>query len=250
MNRFGFAGMMLFTLLLAAPMASAQDDWPSCPWGAAYEELVHGYVAECFTATTASESIASKAAGLAAPAPEVIPEQGWPGCPWGYGFNPMIHGDVLECLNRPPAATEAASKPAGRSRIMSRTFNQMVGEALADVPSISPVEARSRMAANPKVLMIDVRDAADIAATGIIPGAIAISYGALTYQADNEVPEGWRAPQLADRSRPIITTCIVGPLGALGGKLLHDMGFTDVSILQGGVQAWIDAGLPTQPLTK
>jgi len=53
-----------------------------------------------------------------------------------------------------------------------------------------------------------------------------------------------RDPRLADRSRPIITTCILGPLGALGGKLLHDMGFTNVSILAGGVQAWIEAGLP------
>ena len=133
---------------------------------------------------------------------------------------------------------------------MSRTFNQMAAEALAEVPSISPEEAHRRMAADPKVLMIDVRDAADIAATGIIPGAVAISYGALTYQADNEVPESWRSAQLADRSWPIITTCILGPLGALGGKLLHDMGFTDVSILEGGVQAWTDAGLPTQPFSK
>ncbi|MEW6578138.1 MAG: rhodanese-like domain-containing protein [Chloroflexota bacterium] len=50
---------------------------------------------------------------------------------------------------------------------------------------------------------------------------------------------------LQDRSRPIITTCILGPLGALGGKLLHDRGFTNVSVLEGGVQAWQDAGFPT-----
>jgi hypothetical protein len=37
----------------------------------------------------------------------------------------------------------------------------------------------------------------------------------------------------ADRSRPVITTCILGPLGALGGKLLTDMGSSDVKILAG-----------------
>jgi ketosteroid isomerase-like protein len=73
-----------------------------------------------------------------------------------------------------------------------------------------------------------------------------ISYGALTYMADNEVPQEWREPELADRSRPIITACEVGPLGALAGKLLQDMGFTNVSILEGGTQAWKDAGFPTQ----
>jgi rhodanese-related sulfurtransferase len=125
-----------------------------------------------------------------------------------------------------------------------RTFGDMAAEAMVTVPVVDPGEAQRRLQADSNLLVIDVRDAADIEATGTIPGAVNISYGALTYQADHEVPETWRAPQLADRSRPIITTCILGPLGALGGRLLHDMGFTDVSILAGGVQSWIDAGLP------
>ena len=125
-----------------------------------------------------------------------------------------------------------------------RTFGDMAAEAMAVVPAISPVVAQHRLSADPNTLVIDVRDATDIAATGTIPGALNISYGALTYQADLEVPETWRALQLADRGRPIITTCILGPLGALGGKLLHDMGYTNVQILDGGVQAWIEAGLP------
>lgn len=128
--------------------------------------------------------------------------------------------------------------------IHATTFGAMAAAAFAAVPSVTPADAQARMAADPATLMIDVRDAADIAQTGTAAGAVNLSYGALTYLADNEVPESWRDPRLADRSRPIITTCILGPLGALGGKLLHDMGFTDISILAGGVQAWMDAGLP------
>jgi rhodanese-related sulfurtransferase len=100
------------------------------------------------------------------------------------------------------------------------------------------------MEQDPNTLVIDPRDAADIPATGIIPGAMAISYGSLTYRADNEVPPEWRELELQDRSRPIITACRSGPLGALAGKLLQDMGFTNVSILEGGTQAWKDAGFP------
>ena len=37
-------------------------------------------------------------------------------------------------------------------------------------------------------------------------------------------------------------------MGALGSKLLKDMGFTDARILEGGVQAWMDAGLPIEQL--
>jgi rhodanese-related sulfurtransferase len=128
---------------------------------------------------------------------------------------------------------------------MAKTFGQMVSEALAEVPQISPQEARKRIQQDPQTLVIDVRDAADINATGIIPEAMNISLGTLTYKADNEVDESWREPALRDRRRPIITTCEVGPMGALGGKLLKDMGFTNVSILQGGTQAWKDAGFLT-----
>jgi rhodanese-related sulfurtransferase len=126
----------------------------------------------------------------------------------------------------------------------------MVAEAIADVPVISPGEAHRRMQQDPNTLLIDVRDAADIPATGIIPSAANISLGSLTYRADNEVPEEARDPRLSDRSRPIITACERGPMGALGGKLLKDMGFTNVSILKGGTQGWKDAGFPTEELRR
>ncbi len=87
-----------------------------------------------------------------------------------------------------------------------------------------------------------------IPVTGIIPGAINIWLGTLTYKADTEVPPEWRDPSLADRSRPIITTCETGEMAALVGKLLKDMGFTNVYILKGGTVAWKDAGYPTHAL--
>ena len=129
---------------------------------------------------------------------------------------------------------------------MAKTFSQMVAEAMAEVPVISPEEAQRRMQQDPRTLVIDPRDAADIPVTGIIPGAMNISYGPLTYRADNELPPEWREPELQDRSRPIITACRSGPLGALAGKLLQDKGFSNVSILEGGTLAWKDAGFPTE----
>lgn len=131
---------------------------------------------------------------------------------------------------------------------MAKTFQQMVDEAMGEVPTISPAEARQRIQKDPRTLVVDVRDAADIGATGIIPDALNISLGTLTYKADNEVEEAWREPALRDRNRPIITTCEIGPMGALGGKLLKDLGFTNVSILDGGTQAWKDAGFPTKQI--
>ena len=131
---------------------------------------------------------------------------------------------------------------------MAKTFQQMVNDAMGEVPTISPAEARRRMQQDPRTLVVDVRDAADINATGMIPDALNISLGTLTYKADNEVEEAWREPALRDRTRPVITTCEIGPMGALGAKLLKDMGFANVAILEGGTQAWKDAGFPTKKI--
>jgi rhodanese-related sulfurtransferase len=123
---------------------------------------------------------------------------------------------------------------------------QMVGEAQAGVPAVSVKEAQRRLQEDPNTLVVDVRDEADIRASGMIPGAAAISAGALLYKADQEVPEAWRDPRVQDRSRPIITQCDLGPLSAIAARNLKEMGFTNVSFLEGGIEAWKQAGLPTE----
>ena len=129
---------------------------------------------------------------------------------------------------------------------MAKTFMQMAAEAMAEVPGVSSVEAQRRMKEDVNTLVVDVRDAADTQETGSIPGALNISLGMLPVRADLELPEEWRHPSLQERSRPIIATCALGPNGARGAKVLKDMGFTNVCYLEGGMQAWVDASLPTQ----
>ncbi len=160
---------------------------------------------------------------------------------------PILSNASVKIFDMMAAHTAVTRGPVGERLTANghpSTFTRMAEEAYRTVPTIKPADAQRRLKKEPNLLVIDVRDAADVAQTGTVPGARNLSLGALTYLADNEVPESWRHPELADRSRPIITTCILGPMGALGGKLLHDMGFSNVQILEGGVQAWIDAGLP------
>ncbi|MCE7988797.1 MAG: hypothetical protein DYG89_47180 [Caldilinea sp. CFX5] len=161
---------------------------------------------------------------------------------------PILHDASMKMFDILQPHTTVTHGPVGEQLAASngvpKTFMGMVEEAFRTVPTIKAADLQRRQKKEPDLLIIDVQDAADVAQTGMIPGAANISYGALTYMADNGVPETWRDPRLADRARPLVTTCTLGPLGALGGKLLHDMGFTNVQILEGGVQAWIDAGLP------
>jgi rhodanese-related sulfurtransferase len=129
---------------------------------------------------------------------------------------------------------------------MAKTFMQMAQEAMAKVQGISADEAQQRLKQDSKALLVDVRDAADIPSTGLATSGVNISLGMLPIKADLELPEEWRDSRLEDRSRQIITTCQLGPNGAIGAKLLKDMGFTNVSYLDGGMEAWKAGGLPTE----
>jgi rhodanese-related sulfurtransferase len=64
------------------------------------------------------------------------------------------------------------------------------------------------------------------------------------------ISRGWldlELPQLfPDRAQPIVLTCPDGQSSTFGAQTLNDLGYTDVSVLRGGVRAWSTAGLPTE----
>jgi len=129
---------------------------------------------------------------------------------------------------------------------MAKTFRQMVAEAKENVPGISSADARKKIDENPNTLVIDVQDAKDAGACGLIPSSVNISLGMLPIRADLELPEHLRNPELADRNRPILVTCGAGGQAALGAYLLKQMGFTDVAYIEGGTTGWKDAGYDVQ----
>jgi rhodanese-related sulfurtransferase len=129
---------------------------------------------------------------------------------------------------------------------VAKTFGQMVAEAKSQVPGISPQEAQARTQQNSKALVIDVRQAEDIASTGAIPGSINVPLGVLAIKADQELPAAITDSRLQDRDQEIIVTCAAGGQASLGAKTLQDMGFTNVSYVDGGTRGWKEAGLPTQ----
>jgi rhodanese-related sulfurtransferase len=131
---------------------------------------------------------------------------------------------------------------------MAKTFLGMVAEARAQVPAVSSAEAREKIKKNPNTLVIDVQDAADAGACGLIPGGVNISLGMLAIRADKELPEQFRDERLADRNRPVLVTCGLGGQAALGAYLLKQMGFTDVAFIEGGTAAWKEAGFEVEPL--
>lgn len=124
---------------------------------------------------------------------------------------------------------------------MEKSFEERVAEAKAEVIAITPEEARECMQCNPGTLFIDPRTAEDISTTtGIIPGALNIPLDVLNTKTAKDLDDVFKP-----RSRPIITSCQGGPMGALAAHTLKQRGFENVFFMEGGTQAWIDAGYLT-----
>jgi rhodanese-related sulfurtransferase len=130
---------------------------------------------------------------------------------------------------------------------MAKTFRQMVAEARSEVTVLSPQDAQQKMQGDSNAVLVDVREPSDLNPLGIIPGALNIPLGVLPLRADQELPERLREAKLQDRDAQVITTCGGGGQAALAAKLLKDMGFNKIAMIDGGTTGWKDAGLPVQP---
>ena len=119
---------------------------------------------------------------------------------------------------------------------MAITVAEMLAAARAAVPAITPAEAQALI--DKGALVVDIRDSAEIAASGKVRGAVAVGRGLLEFKADPTAPT--HDPQFR-QDRPVILYCGSGGRAALAGKTLKDMGYTDVRNL-GGFKGWADAG--------
>ncbi|UYN93699.1 MAG: rhodanese-like domain-containing protein [Enhydrobacter sp.] len=118
-----------------------------------------------------------------------------------------------------------------------KTVQQMIAEANAAVPAISPEEAKG-LVGRADVVFLDVREPNEVAASGKVPGALAIPRGLVEFRADPSSPMHDAA---FDRAKTVVAYCASGGRSALVGKVLKDMGYANVRNL-GGFKGWIDSG--------
>ena len=120
---------------------------------------------------------------------------------------------------------------------MPTTVKELVAAANASVPKISPQDA-AILIENANVLLVDVRDGAELQSTGKIQGAMHVTRGMLEFRADPESPYHDKA---FSRDKTVLVYCASGGRSALAGKTLQDLGYRDVRNL-GGFKDWIDCG--------
>ena len=118
-----------------------------------------------------------------------------------------------------------------------KTVQSMLAEAEAAVPRISADEAKG-LVGRPDVLFLDVREPAEVATSGKVPGALAIPRGLVEFRAD---PASALHDAAFDRAKTVVAYCASGGRSALVLKTLKEMGYENVRNL-GGFKGWLDAG--------
>ena len=127
---------------------------------------------------------------------------------------------------------------------MAKTFRQRVHETRRTITTITPEHAKRQLDAG-GVLLIDVGEEWQLRERGTIAGACNITRGEIEIKADTE--EERRDPALQDRCQKIILTCGGGGKATMAAGALQEMGFTDVSVIQGGCRGWQKAGFALEP---
>jgi len=122
------------------------------------------------------------------------------------------------------------------------SVKQMLDAANAVVPRITPAQAKE-MISKGNTLVLDVRDAPEVAQSGKVAGAVNVSRGMLEFVADPDSP--FHDKNFA-RNKTVIIYCGSGARAALAGKTLKDMGYANV-YNDGGFKDWVNSGGAVEP---
>jgi rhodanese-related sulfurtransferase len=120
---------------------------------------------------------------------------------------------------------------------MPTSLKNLLAEAAASVPKISPQDAAALIAGG-DVLVVDVRDGTEVQSTGKVQGAKHVPRGMLEFRADPDSP--YYDPGF-NRDKTVLVYCASGGRSALAGKTLHDLGYKDVRNL-GSFKEWAESG--------
>jgi rhodanese-related sulfurtransferase len=100
--------------------------------------------------------------------------------------------------------------------------------------SLKPVDFKTKLAATPGAVLLDVRSAEEVRQE-CIPGQLNFDFNT----------EGFKTLMLGmDKSKPYFVYCAKGVRSNKAADLMRRMDFTNVYTLEGGLEAWKAAGLP------
>ena len=125
---------------------------------------------------------------------------------------------------------------------MTSAIDQRIAETRARITSVSPRDAEAMRAIG--ALFVDTRRREQRDAFGVGPGAIVIDRNVLEWRLDPTSDH--RDDTVAAHQGPIVVFCQQGYSSILAVAELTGLGVPQVVNLEGGFEAWADAGLPVE----
>jgi rhodanese-related sulfurtransferase len=129
---------------------------------------------------------------------------------------------------------------------ITKGFRALVDEAMAEVKTYTVAEVMAKSNDN-NVQIVDIRDVRELKA-GTVTGSMHAPRCMLEFWVDPDSP--YHKKIWADDSKEFILFCGAGWRSALAAKTLQDMGMTNVAHIDGGYEAWVNAGGPTETLEQ
>ena len=120
-----------------------------------------------------------------------------------------------------------------------KSSQTLISEALKEVNTISPDEALKKSNEN-KCNLIDIRDANELHKLGKIENSYNISRGLLEFSIHPD--SAFTQREQLDLNKELVLFCAAGGRSALAAKTLKEMGFKNVSHVEGGFGAMINSG--------
>ncbi len=121
---------------------------------------------------------------------------------------------------------------------LKKGYKALLDEANAKIRTLSVDEAK-KIAADPNVVIVDIRDVRELERDGMIPGAFHAPRGMLEFWVDPESPYH---KDIFSSGKEFVFYCWSGWRSALATATLQDMGLGPVSHIGGGFRAWKESG--------
>lgn len=122
------------------------------------------------------------------------------------------------------------------------TIDELLAEARRRIDRATPEEALRELREG--AVLVDLRCSDERRRTGMVPGSIAIARSVLEWRADPASPS--RDPRLARPDARVLLLCAQGYSSSLAAESLSRLGFHRVGDVVGGMERWLEEGLPVE----
>ena len=132
----------------------------------------------------------------------------------------------------------ASSQPAATAPNFDAVFKEKVADAKKEIKVVSGEQMVQIMKEKPSVIIVDVREADEIK-----------TFGKVDWKNQKHLSRGKMEPQLQKSGLKIddeiYVMCKTGARSSLAAKTLKEYGFKNVSVIDGGMDLWLEKKLPS-----